>query len=72
MDHLQAIRTFARVVETGGFGRAALSLDMPNATVSKWIKSLEARRDDFPARSGLAPICHGNGQSAARLTHDRN
>ena len=42
MDHLQAIRIFARVVETGGFGRAALSLDMPNATVSKWIKSLEA------------------------------
>ena len=41
MDHLQAIRIFARVVETGGFGRAALSLDMPNATVSKWIKSLE-------------------------------
>jgi len=42
MDHLQAIRIFARVVETGGFGRAALSLNMPNATVSKWIKSLEA------------------------------
>ena len=42
MDHLQAIRIFARVVETGGFGRAALSLKMPNATVSKWIKSLEA------------------------------
>ena len=41
MDHLQAIRIFARVVETGGFGRAALSLKMPNATVSKWIKSLE-------------------------------
>jgi DNA-binding transcriptional LysR family regulator len=42
VDHLQAIRIFARVVETGGFGRAALSLQMPNATVSKWIKSLEA------------------------------
>lgn len=42
MDHLQAIRIFARVVETGGFGRAALSLQMPNATVSKWIRSLEA------------------------------
>ena len=24
MDHLQAIRVFVRVVETGGFGRAAL------------------------------------------------
>ncbi|MFM0606733.1 LysR family transcriptional regulator [Paraburkholderia sediminicola] len=42
MDHLQAIRIFVRVVETGGFGRAAASLKMPNATVSKWIRSLEA------------------------------
>ena len=41
MDHLQAIRIFTRVVETGGFNRAAMSLDMPNATVSKWVKSLE-------------------------------
>ncbi|AMO93117.1 bacterial regulatory helix-turn-helix, lysR family protein [Collimonas fungivorans] len=41
MDHLQAIRVFVRVVETGGFGRAALSLNMPNATASKWVKSLE-------------------------------
>jgi DNA-binding transcriptional LysR family regulator len=41
MDHLQAIRIFARVVETGGFGRAAQSLQMPNATVSKWVKTLE-------------------------------
>jgi DNA-binding transcriptional LysR family regulator len=41
MDHLQAIRIFARVVETGGFSRAAQSLQMPNATVSKWVKSLE-------------------------------
>ena len=42
MDHLQAIRIFVRVVETGGFGRAALSLNMPNTTASKWVKSLEA------------------------------
>lgn len=42
MDHLQAIRIFSRVVETGGFNRAALSLEMPNATVSKWVKMLEA------------------------------
>jgi DNA-binding transcriptional LysR family regulator len=42
MDHLQAIRIFARVVETGSFTRAALSLDMPNTTVSKWVRSLEA------------------------------
>jgi DNA-binding transcriptional LysR family regulator len=41
MDHLQAIRIFARVVETGGFSKAAASLQMPNATVSKWVQSLE-------------------------------
>lgn len=41
MDHLQAIRVFCRVVETGGFNRAAQSLQMPNATVSKWVRSLE-------------------------------
>jgi DNA-binding transcriptional LysR family regulator len=41
MDHLQAIRIFARVVETGSFTQAARSLDMPNTTVSKWVRSLE-------------------------------
>ncbi|WP_282295184.1 LysR family transcriptional regulator [Stenotrophomonas sp. PS02289] len=41
MDHLQAIRAFARVVETGGFNRAAESLQMPNATLSKSISALE-------------------------------
>jgi len=41
VDHLQAIRVFARVVETGGFNRAAQSLQMPNATASKLIQSLE-------------------------------
>ena len=41
MDHMQAIRAFARVVETGGFTRAADSLQMPNATVSKQIQQLE-------------------------------
>jgi len=41
MDHLQAIRAFARIVETGGFNRAAESLQMPNATLSKSIQFLE-------------------------------
>jgi DNA-binding transcriptional LysR family regulator len=41
MDHMQAIRAFARVVETGGFARAADSLQMPNATLSKQIQQLE-------------------------------
>ena len=41
MDHLQAIRAFARVVETGGFNRAAQSLQIPNATLSKAVGALE-------------------------------
>lgn len=43
MDHLQAIRIFARVVETGSFTQASQSLNVPNATVSKWIRELETR-----------------------------
>lgn len=42
MDHhLLAIRVFNRVVETGRFTRAADSLGMPKATVTKLIQSLE-------------------------------
>ena len=42
MDQLLAIRTFARVVEAGNFTRAAASLRMPKATVSKLVQRLEA------------------------------
>ncbi|MFC4276868.1 LysR family transcriptional regulator [Achromobacter aloeverae] len=42
MDQLLAMRAFARVVETGSFTRAADSLDMPNATMSKLVQDLEA------------------------------
>ena len=42
MDQLLAMRSFARVVEAGGFTRAADSLDMPVATVSKQVQELEA------------------------------
>jgi len=42
MDQLMAIRAFARVVEAGNFTRAADSLDMPNATLSKLVQELEA------------------------------
>lgn len=42
MDQLQAIRAFARVVEAGNFTRAADSLNMPNATLSKLVQDLEA------------------------------
>ncbi len=42
MDQLLAIRAFARVVEAGNFTRAADSLNMPNATLSKLVQELEA------------------------------
>jgi DNA-binding transcriptional LysR family regulator len=42
MDQLQAMRAFSRVVEAGSFTRAADSLAMPNATLSKLVRSLEA------------------------------
>jgi len=41
MDQLMAMRSFARVAEAGGFTRAADSLDMPVATVSKQVQELE-------------------------------
>ena len=42
MDRFSALKAFTRVVEAGSFTRAADSLDMPNATLSKTIKQLEA------------------------------
>src|ERR1700744_236393 len=42
MDQLLAMRAFARVVEAGSFTRAADSLDLPNATMSKLVQELEA------------------------------
>ncbi|WP_093141211.1 LysR family transcriptional regulator [Pseudoxanthomonas sp. GM95] len=41
MDQLQAMRAFSRVVEAGSFTRAADSLSMPNATLSKLVRELE-------------------------------
>jgi LysR family transcriptional regulator for bpeEF and oprC len=43
MDQLQTMRVFARVVETGGFTRAADSLELPKGTVTKLVQHLEAR-----------------------------
>lgn len=43
MDHIQAMRTFVRIVELGNFSRAAEQLNLPRATVSHTIKRLEAR-----------------------------
>ncbi|MET0226287.1 MAG: LysR family transcriptional regulator [Dokdonella sp.] len=42
MDQLLAIRVFSRVVESGSFTKAADSLRMPKATVTKLVQSLEA------------------------------
>lgn len=42
MDRLLAMRVFGRLVETGGFGRAADALRMPKSTVTKLIQGLEA------------------------------
>jgi DNA-binding transcriptional LysR family regulator len=42
LNNLMAIRVFARVVETGGFTKAADSLGVPLATVSKLIQDLES------------------------------
>ena len=42
MDRLLAMQVFARVVEAGNFTKAADSLRMPKATVTKLVQSLEA------------------------------
>jgi LysR family transcriptional regulator for bpeEF and oprC len=42
VDQLLAMRAFARVVESGNFTKAAASLRMPKATVSKLVQTLEA------------------------------
>ncbi|WP_165778973.1 LysR family transcriptional regulator [Paraburkholderia hospita] len=41
MDQLLAIKVFSRVVELGGFTKAAELLGMPKTTVSKLISDLE-------------------------------
>ncbi|NEX63829.1 LysR family transcriptional regulator [Noviherbaspirillum galbum] len=41
MDRLQSMRVFAKVVEQGSFARAAMSLDMSNAVVTRHVADLE-------------------------------
>ncbi|WP_280155805.1 LysR family transcriptional regulator [Piscinibacter sp. XHJ-5] len=41
MDLIAAMNTFVRVVEAGNFTKAADSLDLPNATVTRLIQGLE-------------------------------
>ncbi|WP_122315339.1 LysR family transcriptional regulator [Pseudomonas cichorii] len=42
MDRLQAMQVFRRIVELGGFGKAAENLNLPRATVTLLIQQLEA------------------------------
>lgn len=42
MDRFNAMLVFTRIVELGGFARAADSLQMPRASVTVLIKQLEA------------------------------
>lgn len=41
MDRIAAMSAFVRVVETGNFSKAAETLDLPNATVTRLIQALE-------------------------------
>src|SRR2546427_514251 len=45
MDRFQAIVAFAKVVETGGFARAAERLDVSVSAVSRHVAELEAHLD---------------------------
>ena len=42
MDQLKAMRVFAKVVELGGFSRAARALDMAPPVVTRTVAELEA------------------------------
>lgn len=64
MDRLGHYRVFVRVVEAGGFTKAAMTLDIPRSSVSTIIAALEARlgvrllnrttRSVSPTQDGLA------------------
>lgn len=42
MDQIAALRAFVRIVETGSFTQASVSLNVPKPTVSKLVQQLEA------------------------------
>lgn len=42
MDQISALRAFVRIVETGSFTQASVSLNVPKPTVSKLVQQLEA------------------------------
>jgi len=41
MDQLLALRVFVRIAESGAFSKAADSMNVPRATVTKLIQDLE-------------------------------
>src|SRR3954451_8724596 len=41
MDQLRAMRVFARVIDTGGFAKAALALDIAPAVATRLVAELE-------------------------------
>ncbi|MGE4278429.1 MAG: LysR family transcriptional regulator [Magnetospirillum sp.] len=43
MDHLEALRVFIRIAESGSFSRAAEDLGLPRASASEAVQRLEAR-----------------------------
>jgi DNA-binding transcriptional LysR family regulator len=42
MDRLQSMRIFSKVIELGGFARAAVALEMSNAVVTRYVADLES------------------------------
>ncbi|SAK98658.1 LysR family transcriptional regulator [Caballeronia arationis] len=45
MNHLQAIRVFLKVAESGSFGRAAASFELSNAVITRYVALLETHLD---------------------------
>lgn len=75
MDQLLAIRAFARVVEAGSFTRAADSLEMPIATLSKQVQALEAHLgvrllQRTTRRVTVTPEGRDYYEKALRIVHD--
>jgi hypothetical protein len=55
MNKLQAMEVFVQVVDAGGFTRAAEAMQLPKATVSTLVQSLEQALDGQAAAPHHAP-----------------
>lgn len=56
MDRFRAIETFARVVESGSFARAAERLDLSTSAVSRQVSDLEAHAERECLSYTLVPV----------------